>query len=127
MIGKFKNAQALWYSYQCLEKEFTKKCQQIKQMEGKDMKVYELKIDWSTNDDSGCTTELYDSEEKAIKAMNFEIAQAMQDYGVFNEETSELIDDGWELDTGVNMWELWEDGYYASNHCLIVVTAKDVL
>ena len=33
MIGKFKTPEALLHSYECLEKEFTKKCQRIKELE----------------------------------------------------------------------------------------------
>lgn len=33
MIGKFKTPEALLQSYECLEKEFTKKCQRIKELE----------------------------------------------------------------------------------------------
>jgi hypothetical protein len=90
------------------------------------MTVYELKINWATNDDSGCTTEIYSTEEKARKAFNFEVIQAMQDYEVFDEESGELIDENWQLDKGNNFWELWEDGYYSANHCLITVTEKEV-
>ena len=90
------------------------------------MKVYEVKVDWATNDDSGCMTEIYATEEKARKAYNFEIVQAMQDYGVFDEETGELIDEGWKLDMRNTFWELWEDGDYTSNHCLITLTEKEV-
>jgi tRNA U34 5-carboxymethylaminomethyl modifying GTPase MnmE/TrmE len=87
MIGKFKTPEALWQSYQQLEKAFTQKCQQIKRMEEQNMKVYEVKIDWATNDAEDCTTEVYSTAEKARKAFNSEIVQAMQDYDVFDEET----------------------------------------
>ena len=90
------------------------------------MKVYEVKVDWATNDAQGCTTEIYATEEKARKAYNREIAQAMRDYGVFDEETGELTDEYWCLDQGNTFWELWEDGYYTDNHCLITVTEKEV-
>lgn len=90
------------------------------------MKVYEVKVDWATNDAQDCTTEIYATEEKARKAYNFEIAQAMQDYGVFDEETGELTDQDCDLDQGNNFWELWEDGYYTANHCLITLTEKEV-
>ena len=89
------------------------------------MKVYELKIDWATNDDEACTTEIYETEEKAKKAMNFEIVQAMQDYGCFDEETGEL-DEGWELEQRDNYWHLFEEGWWSTNHCLITVTEKEV-
>ena len=126
MIGKFKNPQALLQSYECLEKAFTQKCQQIKRMEEQNMKVYEVKVDWATNDAQDCTTEIYSTEEKARKAYNCEIAQAMQDYGVFDEETGELTDQDWYLEQGNRFWDLWEDGYYSSNHCLITLTEKEV-
>ena len=126
MIGKFKTPEALWQSYQQLERAFTQKCQQIKRMEEQNMKVYEVKVDWATQDAEGCTTEIYATEEEARKAFNSEIVQAMQDYDVFNEETGELTEEGWILDTSVNFWELWEDGYYTSNHCLITLTEKEV-
>ena len=125
MIGKFKTPEALLQSYECLEKAFTQKCQQIKRMEEQNMKVYELKIDWATNDAQGCTTEIYATEEKAIKSMNFEIVQAMQDYGCFDEETGEL-EDGWELEQRDNYWHLFEDNFWCQNHCLITVTEKEV-
>lgn len=90
-------------------------------------KVWELKIDWATQDDSGCTTEIYATEERARKAMNFEIVQSMQDYDVlFDEETGKL-EDGWVLDKGNNLWDLYEDGYYTANHCTITVTEKEVI
>ena len=126
MIGKFKTPQALLQSYECLEREFTKKCQQIKRMEEQNMKVYEVKVDWATGEGSDCTTEIYATEEKARKSFNFEICQAMEDYCVFDEETGELTDESWELDSGDNFWELWETGYYTSNHCLITMTEKEV-
>ena len=87
--------------------------------------VYEVKVNWVTQDDSGCTTEIYSTEEKAIKAFNFEIVQAMQDYGCFDEESGEL-ESGLKLDKGDYFWELWEYGYYASNHCTITITKKEV-
>ena len=90
------------------------------------MKVYEVKVDWATNDAEACTTELFSTEEKAIKAFNAEKVQAMQDYGVFDEQTGELIDENWDLDEGKYYWEIWEDGYYTSNHCLITLTEKEV-
>ena len=126
MIGKFKTPEALWKSYQCLEQAFTQKCQQIKRMEEQNMKVYEVKVDWATNDAEGCTTEIYATEEKARKAYNFEIMQAMQDYDVFDEETGELVLENWEVDKGETFWELWETGYYTGNHCLITLTEKEV-
>ena len=127
MIGKFKTPEALWQSYQSLEKEFTKKCQQIKRMEEQNMKVYEVKVDWATNDAEGCNTEIYATEEKARKAYNFKIVQAMQDYGCFDEETGELDDDGlWELEQRDNYWHLFEEGWWSTNHCLITVTEKEV-
>ena len=125
MIGKFKNAQALWHSYECLEKAFTQKCQQIKQMENEHKRVFELKVEWATNDDSGCTTEIYATADKASTAFDTEVIQAMEDYGVFDNTTGELAD-GWVMDKGNGFWELWEDGYYTSNHCLITVTEKAV-
>lgn len=90
------------------------------------MKVYEVRVNWATNDTMGCHTEIYATEEKARKAFNFEIVQAMQDYDVFDEETGEL-ESGWQLDKGHSFWELWKDGYYTSNHCVITLTEKEVL
>lgn len=89
------------------------------------MKVYEVKVEWATNDTGDCVTEIYATEEKARKAFNFEIAQAMQDYDVFDEETGEL-ESGWELEKRDGYWELWESGCYVGNHCLITLTEKAV-
>lgn len=125
MIGKFKTPEALLHSYECLEKEFTKKCQRIRELEEQNMKVYEVKVDWATRDSEDCTTEIYATEEKARKAMNTEIVQAMQDYGCFDEETGEL-DDGWELEQRDNYWHLFEEGWWSTNHCLITLTEKEV-
>lgn len=91
------------------------------------MTVYELKVDWATNDDYGCTTTLYSTYSKAKKAMNFEVLQAMEDYGVFNEITGELENDSYELEVYDDHWELYEDGYYLYNHCLIEITEKEIL
>lgn len=91
------------------------------------MKVYEVKVDWATEDDCACRTELYSTEEEAIKAFNAEKLQAMEDYGVFDEQTGELIDEDWQLDEAKYFWEIWEDEYYRSNHCLITLTEKEVL
>lgn len=126
MIGKFKTPQALLHSYECLEREFTKKCQQIKRMEEQNMKVYEVKVNWAINNDAGCITEIYATEEKARKSFNSEIVQAMQDYGVFDEQTGELTEEDWVLETSDNAWELWADGFYLESHCLITVTEKEV-
>lgn len=90
------------------------------------MKVFEVKVDWVTNDAEDCTTELFSTEEKATKAFNAEKLQAMQDYGVFDEQTGKLVDENWQLDEGKYFWDLWEDGYYTSNHCLITLTEKEV-
>lgn len=90
------------------------------------MKVFEVKVDWATNDAEDCTTELYSTKEEAQKAFNAEKLQAMQDYGVFDEQTGELTDENWEIDEGKDFWELWEDGYYSVNHCLITLTEKEV-
>ena len=89
-------------------------------------KVWELKVDWATQDDSSCTTEIYSTEERSIKAFNFEIVQAMQDYQCFDEETGEL-ENGWGLDKGNNLWDLYEIGYYSSSHCTITITEKEIL
>lgn len=126
MIGKFKTPEALWQSYQQLERAFTQKCQQIKRMEEQNMKVYELKIDWASNDDQGCPTEIYDSHEKAMKAFSFEVVQAMQDYDVFDEQTGELTDDGYSLEQGNGYWHLYQNGWWTTCHCLITVTEKEV-
>ncbi len=172
MIGKFKTPEALLHSYECLEKEFTKKCQRIKELEEQLMNeqtrkayecctskeveqcvecpmrefgvtqldcktellrkikpttVYEVKIDWATRDAQDCTTEIYSTEEQAKKAMNFEIVQAMQDYGCFDEETGELDDDDlWVLEQRDNYWHLFEEGWWSTNHCLITLTEKEV-
>ena len=90
------------------------------------MIVYEVKVDWAINDAEDCTTELFSTKEKAQKAFNAEKLQAMDDYGVFDEQTGELIDENWALDEGKYYWEIWEDGYYTSNHCLITLTEKEV-
>ena len=90
------------------------------------MKVYELRIDWATNDASACNTTLYQQEEDAKKAMKTEILQAMQDYEVFDENGC-LNDEDWRLDKGDYFWELWEDGCYSTNHCEITITEKEVL
>lgn len=91
------------------------------------MKVYEVKVDWATNDAQDCTTEIYATEEKAKKAFNFEIVQAMQDYGIFDEQTGELIDDDWILDKSNNSWELYVDGWYDAHHCVITITEIELL
>ena len=126
MIGKFKTPQALLQSYECLEKEFTKKCQQIKRMEEQNMKVYELKIDWTMGDGWDCTTEIYATEDKAVKAFNFEVCQAMQDYEVFDEQTGELTDDDYILEQGNGYWHLYQKDFWNDRHCLITVTEKEV-
>lgn len=90
------------------------------------MKVFEVKVDWATNDAEDCTTELYSTEEKARKAFNAEKLQAMDDYGVFDEKTGELIDENWCLEQRDNYWHLFEEGYQSENHCLITLTEKEV-
>lgn len=90
------------------------------------MTVYELKIGWSCEYGHGNTTEIYSTEEKARKAFNFEIIQAMQDYPVFDEQTGELINNEWELGKGENVWYLFEKACYARNHCTITITQKNV-
>ena len=91
------------------------------------MTVFEVKVDWASDDDEYCKTELYSTEEKARKAFNIERLQAIRDYGVFDEQTGELIDDDWELETRDNYWELFEKDYWSENHCLITLTKKEVL
>ena len=88
--------------------------------------VWELKIDWATDDDRGCTTEIYATEERAIKAFNFEIIQSMQDYGCFDEQTGEL-EKGWVLEKSDKLWDLWEDGFYTANRCTITITEKEII
>ena len=88
--------------------------------------VYELKVDWATNDDQGCTTEIYSTEERAIKAFNFEVVQSMQDYSCFDEESGEL-ENGWELEKGNNYWHLYQDNFWNNNHCLITITEKEII
>lgn len=127
MIGKFKTPQALWHSYECLEKRIHEKCQQIRELEGKVMKVYELRIDWSTGDGQDCTTEIYSTKEKAEKAFNFEVCQAMQDYEVFDEQTGELTDEGYILEQGNGYWHLYQKDFWTDRHCLIMLTEKEVL
>ena len=90
------------------------------------MKVFEVKVDWATNDAEDCTTELYSTKEKAQKAFNFEKLKAMEDYGVFDEQTGELTDENWTLEQRENYWELFEEGYWSTNHCLITLTEKEV-
>lgn len=90
------------------------------------MEVYEVKVDLATDDDEECTTELFSTEEKARKAFNAEKLQAMEYYGVFDEQTGKLIDENWQLDEGKYFWDLWANGFYKSNHCLITLTEKEV-
>lgn len=127
MIGKFKTPEALLQSYECLEKEFTKKCQQIKRMEEQTMKVYEVKVDWAFDDNGeDVTTEIYATEEKAKKSFNSEIVQAMQDYDVFDEATGKLIDNDYELEKGDNYWHLYRRNWWKNCHCLIMLNEKEV-
>ena len=99
------------------------------------MIVYEVKVDWATNDAEDCTTELFSTEEKARKAFNAEKIQAMKDYGIFDEQTGELIDDEKAsklidktlgIEQRDNYWHLFEEGYWSTNHCLITLTKKEV-
>ena len=91
------------------------------------MKVFEVKVDWATNDAEDCTTELYNTKENAQKAFNFEKLQAMEDYGVFDEQTGELTDENWTLEQKENYWELFEEGYWSTNHCLITLNFSALL
>lgn len=127
MIGKFKTPEALWKSYQSLERAFTQKCQQIKRMEEQRMKVYELKIDWTMGDGQDVVTEIYSTEEKAKKAFNTEVVQAMQDYEVFDEQTGELTDSDYILEQGNGYWHLYQNGWWEDRHCLITLTPKEVI
>lgn len=126
MIGKFKTPEALWQSYQSLERAFTQKCQQIKRMEEQNMNVYELMIDWTMGDGQDVITELYETHEKAMKAFNFEVAQAMQDYDVFDEQTGELTDKDYILEQGNGYWHLYQKNFWQDRHCLITVNKKEV-
>lgn len=90
------------------------------------MKVFEVKVDWATKDAEDCKTELYSTEEKARKSFNAEKLQAMEDYGVFDEQTGALTDENWELEQQENCWYLFEKGFWSGNHCYITLTEKDV-
>lgn len=127
MIGKFKTPEALWQSYQSLERAFTQKCQELKRMEEQRMKVYELKIDWSNNDAEDCATTIYATEEKARIDYLAEIKQAKADYSqAFNEDgTLDALNFG--IEEGDNYWQLYEKGYWSTCHCLITLTPKEVL
>lgn len=90
------------------------------------MKVFELRIDWATDDSNDVGTMLYSTHEKAKAEFLEEIEAAKTDYDqAFNEDGT--LCDGWVLDDGKDFWELYQDGYYCFNHCTITITEKEVL
>ena len=89
-------------------------------------KVYEIKIDWVLSDDeSGVDTLIYSTEEKARQAFLAEIEKAKSDYDYAFNENGELEED-YKLEQGENYWHLYQDGFWASSHCLIMLTEKEV-
>ena len=115
MIGKFENEEALLKSYNDLEKEFTKKCQELsrvkKELEEKDSQV-ESHVDGREDEvvDAGETIEnadvinqneeLAENDKIAIKAFLDDVSQIL---GVdfYLEETSAGSDDLFNLITDV--------------------------
>lgn len=90
------------------------------------MKVYELRVDWATNDAEACVTTLYATEEKAKNDFHKEVEQAKQDYThAFDEDGN--VADGWCLEEHNDYWEIYEAGYYVSEHCTITIDEKEVL
>lgn len=90
-------------------------------------KVYELMVNWSANYETGCQTIIYRTKSTAIKAMNTEIVSAMQDYDVFDGASGELVDNNWTLEKTDSSWELYENGNWICNHCLITITEKTII
>ena len=114
---------ATYYCNKCGVREID-----LQRMEDQNMKVYELKVDWAFDDNGkDVTTGIYETEEKARKAMNAEIVQAMQDYGVFDEETGELTDSNYVVENGESYWRLYRKSWWENCHCLITVTEKEVI
>lgn len=90
-------------------------------------KVYEVMVNWSADYENQYETTIYRTERAAIKAMNTEIISAMQDYDVFDDATGELTDECWRLEKTDRSWELYENGSWDRNHCLITITAKTII
>lgn len=91
-------------------------------------KVYEVRVDWAFDDNGeDVQTEIYATEERARKSFNFEIAQAMQDYDVFDEATGELIDKNYVLEKGDNYWHLYRRDWWKNCHCLIMLNEKEII
>ena len=86
--------------------------------------VYEVKVDWASQDDQGCDTTLYRSHEKALKRFNAEKIQALQDYGFNDDGTHD--DNGYHIDHGKDYWCVFYDGFYNQSHCEITITKKEV-
>jgi hypothetical protein len=89
------------------------------------MTVYELKIDWATNDAQDCATTLYSTEEKARVYFVQEVEQAKEDYyHAFDEDGN--LEDGWVIEERKDYWEIYAEGFYVSEHCTITLTKKEV-
>ena len=86
--------------------------------------VYEVKVNWSSQDDSGCRTTLYSSYTKAFKGFNTEKIQALQDYGFNDDGTHD--DPHYRIEHYKDYWCVSYDGFYNQSYCEITITKKEV-
>lgn len=91
------------------------------------MKVWELKNEWYTADESGVKTELYSTYEKALTAFNKVVEEELSEdwKGAFNEDGT--LRENYGMDRMKDYFEIFEDGFHSSSSTTVSITEKEVL
>ena len=86
--------------------------------------VYEVKVEWSTENERDYKTTLYSNHNKALKMFNAEKIQTLQDYGFNDDGTHD--DKNYYIEHYKDYWCVSYDGFHNQFYREITITKKEV-
>ncbi len=86
--------------------------------------IYLVKEEWVNDDGEHGGGEFPFAKEKdARDCFNERIKQAKEDYSTYLNEDGTPVD-GWVIEASDDCWEMFENGFYDSNHTSISIACK---
>ena len=90
------------------------------------MQVFVVQADWAIDGNSNSELKVFSSEYEARRFFEQKKEDLKQVFNVFDIHDN-LDNDLWELTQEENYFELYEEGYYNENHCVLTLTKTKVL